>query len=751
MDFCDAFYGARLQIPSAVGMDPESLDWHSMITQLLEYGNQGFDGDFGNWDGTMKPEVLEAVVSIINEWYADDNKNQLARVTLLDEMIHTDMVGLSTVFRKHNGNPSGNPLTVVVNTLCNIMYFLCAWIELAPLEYKDPSFYFSMVRSFFYGDDNIFVPKEICRAFFSFENLKIFFQKYGIEYTEATKNCDTKTKLVNVMDLSFLKRKTTRIGKWYCAKLDISVVEEMVNWIKDCDDPLEASIENALASLRFAYFHGQDKYNEMRLKMIEAFAQVGGHIVLPSYDYFNRLYGENCGLPMLAVDAHGISLLTDICRARVEGDVDTGVLPSIEEKSHLGIVTQTQVGSGAHGDLGMPHLPVAMSTISEKDWSVSGLAERPTYIGTVPWTTSMVDGTLIEQISAPAELLSASSINHIPFKIFQYWRGTAIVTAQVNGTRYHSGKLMIGWVPVLTKATTTNWQAKYRASLSTLNHIRLDPSISSQKELRIPFQWYETFMNLADPVRPPVYGILVVMVANQLGIGVGGASSVDVVLTVRFEDNHFYVPRPIPVVALPVVGRFKEIERVRAEGNTYSVNNNFDHVARATLGQEMTGTDVAKNARVSLDKPTNTLEPTPIIRSGIGYMSNAQNIPAMEKLNLYPGKNMDSGIHHFGIGVDEARIGHLARIPTLWKTVSWSTTYTVSSALITPGYLAPLEDVLSGAISSGSASVSPDYVLPIRDFVSAPFEFWSGSLIYDIELICGTFHSGKLFFGVRVS
>jgi hypothetical protein len=47
----------------------------------------------------------------------------------------------------------------------------------------------------------------------------------------------------------------------YVAQLEISVIYEMINWVRKSDDPQAACLENVRAAQRFLFFHGREKFD----------------------------------------------------------------------------------------------------------------------------------------------------------------------------------------------------------------------------------------------------------------------------------------------------------------------------------------------------------------------------------------------------------------------------------------------------------------------------------------------------------
>lgn len=261
MDFCGAFYAHNCQFYSAVGMTPESYDWTLMYNYLAEYGTRAIAGDFGTYDGTLMPELMEACGEIINAWYDDSLENQKVRTTLVNEMIHTMQLVDNCVYATHQGNPSGNPLTVIINSMVNVMYMLLVWLEIYP--HRTCQDFVDNVRMVSYGDDNLLTVKP-GNEDYNQNRISEVFAEHGIEYT--TENKETSSEPYRELEsVTFLKRGFRRdpeFGKHFL--LPTMSLETLVSfwfYYRRAPDMCEQLQENMRAGLSFAAFHGKEYYD----------------------------------------------------------------------------------------------------------------------------------------------------------------------------------------------------------------------------------------------------------------------------------------------------------------------------------------------------------------------------------------------------------------------------------------------------------------------------------------------------------
>jgi len=322
LHFTAAFYANMSKSYSAVGVDPHSDSWTIFMQKMARISTVGGDGDYGKYDGTLDPDLVQDAMMLIADWtmsfwetkhsyngyfiYTGDGDNiffspeqyRRALGILGVEFIHTTQIVFDVIHRKVQGNPSGNVLTVVLNTIVGAMYLRLAYLELRKEQdvgefssEKGISFpslrdYDRDVKDWIYGDDNLYAISPTITHWFNPLKLSKYFARYGITYTTADKSGGEQV-LKPLMELRFLKRGWRRDEDYpqvFRAPIDVDTIYELTNWIRECpneDEQLETQIEGAL---REAWAHGKEFYEKFLSECNSALKTVGMKQFANEYD-----------------------------------------------------------------------------------------------------------------------------------------------------------------------------------------------------------------------------------------------------------------------------------------------------------------------------------------------------------------------------------------------------------------------------------------------------------------------------------
>jgi len=127
-------------------------------------------------------------------------------------------------------------------------------------------------------------------------------------------------------------------------------------------------------------------------------------------------------------------------------------------------------------------------------------------------------------------------------RFFCFWRGSIQFEFEFVATRFHSGKLLVGFIPNFNPAGLT-YQAISTATPSAV----IDIQQTSKVSFVVPFQSTTPLKVtdlVADSVEEQILGYLVVAVQNQLTHASNVAPEIDINLYVRAgEDFTFLVPK----------------------------------------------------------------------------------------------------------------------------------------------------------------------------------------------------------------
>nr|WPV63209.1 MAG: RNA-dependent RNA polymerase [Wufeng shrew dicistrovirus 13] len=262
----------RISNEVAVGTNVYDYDWNRIARSCCSKGANVIAGDFSNFDGTLNVQVLKAILEDIIVfyksgpfWHAD--MEPVFRV-LFDEIVHSlHVVGDNVYFWTHS-QPSGNPLTAIINSEYN-KYVVRIAFQIVVGEDKMLEFrvYVYMIA---YGDDNIINvhPRYVLFNQFSIAEA---FKTIGMIYTDESKS-GTTFNYRTLSEVTFLKRSFV-FDHEECrmiAPLNLDTITEMTQWIRNTMDPDLATLENVETAVRELSLWPSAIFKEYSQKLVHA-------------------------------------------------------------------------------------------------------------------------------------------------------------------------------------------------------------------------------------------------------------------------------------------------------------------------------------------------------------------------------------------------------------------------------------------------------------------------------------------------
>ena len=255
----------------AIGVDELSTNWDKIYYHLLEYGDEGFDADFGGFDSNQHRTFQEFVAKIkkgiiikVQEKLGRPlTEREIAVIdVLLDEGIASISANKSCVYVDEHGNASGDPETTSDNVWVNLLYHVFAHWKITGL--RSFAAFLSNVRVVFFGDDLIIVPKKGSK--FTFENVQKVMQSLGQDYTSGDKTSHGSMRPLT--KLTFLKRHFKPITPTVVlAPLDKESIESRFLWTEVEKYDYRTHAEVISRGLLEAAMYGPEYYNQVRGKI----------------------------------------------------------------------------------------------------------------------------------------------------------------------------------------------------------------------------------------------------------------------------------------------------------------------------------------------------------------------------------------------------------------------------------------------------------------------------------------------------
>jgi hypothetical protein len=328
MDFNYAFQMNRNKLEHQVGINPASTEWDTMTRSLLDFSPYIIVGDYSKFGPRLLTRFVEGAYEIINAWYAIHGQGQdnHVRTILGKRVINGYNIAYDHIFKLQCGSPSGAFNTVIINSMCNMMYMRCAWIGIMKeknMRLASASSFKKYVNMYVYGDDIIASVKEEVIGIFNNQTISDYLARFRVKYTDITKG-DSMRKYCTIEEATFLKcgfrhftETSVKAGFWICVP-NMQDVLDTTNWVRvpkgvrkeaNIEDILlKGARDNCVDALRKSWFHGRNTFEEFQNKIRVFWRNHPSY--RPTYFSFEGLQREY-GYPTLDMKIDEVALMNE--------------------------------------------------------------------------------------------------------------------------------------------------------------------------------------------------------------------------------------------------------------------------------------------------------------------------------------------------------------------------------------------------------------------------------------------------------
>ncbi|APG78918.1 hypothetical protein [Beihai picorna-like virus 48] len=246
------------------GVVAQSIEWSKLYSYLIEFGEHKIiAGDYGKFDKRMAAPFILSAFRILERlaekagWPDSD----LRYIRCIAHDTAFPCIDFNGDLIEIQGNPSGHPLTVIINCIVNSLYMRYAYMLISG---KDVTTFQDYVHLATYGDDNIMGVSDDCPNF-THTRIAMAMKCIGVEYTMAEKEAQS-VPYIHINDASFLKR-AFRFDKdigCIVAPLDESSFHKMLTARLPKDDmaPEAHTICVVETAIREYFFHGKEVFDD---------------------------------------------------------------------------------------------------------------------------------------------------------------------------------------------------------------------------------------------------------------------------------------------------------------------------------------------------------------------------------------------------------------------------------------------------------------------------------------------------------
>lgn len=256
----------------AVGVKASSKEWTRLHKHIFKYSKKNcIAGDYAKYDQKMDVKVVLAAFKILLAICAKAGYSEYQLAVCNGLAIETCMAiyDVRNEWMQFNcGVSSGNPLTVVLNSLCNSILKRCAKIALQPLAYAEVPFA-DIVALMTYGDDNVMSVDENV-SWFTHTAVAQVLKEWGMDYTMADKEAES-VPYITSDKIEFLKRMwvwSDEYQQYLCPLAESSIHKALTCALHSDVLSLEQHSAEIIAGANLEYFfYGRDIFEKRHAQL----------------------------------------------------------------------------------------------------------------------------------------------------------------------------------------------------------------------------------------------------------------------------------------------------------------------------------------------------------------------------------------------------------------------------------------------------------------------------------------------------
>lgn len=332
LTFIRLFQSNPLLFEGAPGLNCTSPMWGKLREYLVQHGlDRLIAGDYGKYDKRMEPVMILVAFYMIGRVLAAagwSEKHLLAVAAMGEDIAFALVYFQGDLVMLIGSNPSGQPLTVIINCLVNSLYMRICFdvLSCGRVSVREFKKYVSLIT---YGDDNAMGSAV---DWFNHTAISETLAKFGIVYTMADKHTAS-VPFIHIDDVSFLKRKwrwSDDTKMWMCPLEWASMEKTLTMCVKSDSLCPEAQSAEAISSVVGEFFqYGRQVYDENVEKMKSIVAECGLQAyvrksIFCSYDerVENYIHNTNRDMQASLPDFLGENILQSVCDLAPSGDAE---------------------------------------------------------------------------------------------------------------------------------------------------------------------------------------------------------------------------------------------------------------------------------------------------------------------------------------------------------------------------------------------------------------------------------------------
>lgn len=264
----------------AVGVNAQGPEWDQLACYVKRYGaDRILAGDYSKYDLRMPAQVMFSAFHILMDLAKDcgytDRDIEIMKGIATD-ICYPLMAYNGDLIQHYGSNPSGQNLTVYINSIVNSLLFRCAYYHITRDREEVPEFR-DVCSLITYGDD---AKSSVREGFEEFNHISVakFLEEHDMKFTMPDKESEP-VPYMKDEEADLLKRKNVfceETGKIMGALDEDSIFKSLHAVLKSkALTEEQQSMVNIDGALREWFNHGPDVYEKRRLQMVEVAKRAG--------------------------------------------------------------------------------------------------------------------------------------------------------------------------------------------------------------------------------------------------------------------------------------------------------------------------------------------------------------------------------------------------------------------------------------------------------------------------------------------
>ncbi len=260
------------------GCAAQTLEWEQYFDFLTTFGDDRMvAGDYGKFDKKMGAMLILEAFWMLSQIlkHAGWSDEDLMIIHCIGEDTAFSFVNFGgDLLQFFGSNPSGHPLTVIINCLVNALYMRYCFASLHPgsesISIKLRQFK-KLVKLLTYGDDNVMnVSRDA--DWFNHTAIQTVLASVGVEYTMADKESESRP-FINIAEVSYLKRSwrwDQDIGAIVCPLEEASIKKMLTVCIPSDEESPEFHMASVMVSAANEWFwYGKSTFERERAWLVD--------------------------------------------------------------------------------------------------------------------------------------------------------------------------------------------------------------------------------------------------------------------------------------------------------------------------------------------------------------------------------------------------------------------------------------------------------------------------------------------------